>query len=373
MLRSGRVPGLTPALFLGVAALAACSDSATAPSTESAVHFPASVNKVVEGEEVCQTIDFETFAHGTTITNQISVFGNVLTFSAVGYNAAGAEIATPVRIYAGGTHQAGPDFDLQSTGAGALCATCTSNLAVIQEIGGHEGGATSDNTWGGEMTISGFPANTFYIKSYQLADHESPGEPDSRLFVNGGNVAPAGQPNGVNAVITVNTASQPLITGPIRFEFGSPPNQQGSEAIDNIEVCQRVPVLGDDGCTPGFWKNHEEAWAHTAYDTDDTVEDVFDVPDIYGLDNVTLLAVLDMGGGGSTTEVAARLLHHAVAALLNASHGLVDYPQTVAAIIAETNAALASGNKNTMNTLKDKFDTQNNAGCPINGKEPLPN
>ncbi|HEX6049402.1 MAG TPA: hypothetical protein VFZ21_09035 [Gemmatimonadaceae bacterium] len=372
MLRSGRITGLTPALLLGV--LAACSDSAVGPSSSAdAVRFPTGVNKVEQTEEVCETIDFENYAHGTTVTNQFSVFGNVLTFSALGYNSAGGTVATPVKIYAG-THTGGPDFDLEASG---LCPTCTSNMAVIQEIGTHEGGATSDNTWGGEMTISGFPANTFYIKSFQLADHEvaapPQGEPDARLMVNGSNVAPAGQPQGVNAVITINTTSQPLINGPITFIFGNPPDQQGSEAIDNIEVCQRIPVLGDEGCTPGFWKNHEEAWAHTAYTTGQTVESVFNVPDSYGLDDVTLLEVLSMGGGGSTADVAARLLHHAVAALLNASHGLVDYAQTEASIIAETNAALASGDKATMNTLKDKFDLQNNAGCPINGKEPLPN
>lgn len=120
MLRSGRVSGSTAALFLGVAVMAGCADSATGPASESAVRFPTSASKIAVSEEVCQTVDFEGFAHGTTITNQISVFGNVLTFSAVGYDAVGNEIASPVKIYAGGTHQAGPDFDLQSTGAGAL-------------------------------------------------------------------------------------------------------------------------------------------------------------------------------------------------------------------------------------------------------------
>ena len=35
-------------------------------------------------------------------------------------------------------------------------------------------------------------------------------------------------------------------------------------------------------------------------------------------------------------------------------------------VISETNAALASGSKTEMQTLKNVFDSDNNAGCPLN-------
>ena len=266
MLQSGRVPRLTPALILGVAVLAGCSDSATAPSSADAVRFPASVNRVVaqQTEEVCSDITFEGLAHGTVVT-ALTFDGNNLTVTPTAFNPDGSLAANPqARIYAGGTHQGGPDFDLQSTGAGALCGACTSNMLVIQEVGGHEGGQTSDNTWGGTITITGFAPNTYWVESFQLADHEvaAPpiGEPDAQLIINGSNRALVGQPQGVNTVITVPTTSQPLIDASgIRFVLGNPPTQQGSEGIDNIKICKNVTTTTGCTYTKGWYQNKNGA------------------------------------------------------------------------------------------------------------------
>jgi hypothetical protein len=61
------------------------------------------------------------------------------------------------------------------------------------------------------------------------------------------------------------------------------------------------------------------------------------------------------------------LLRAAVAALLNAAHPSVNYPDTVPAIIAAVNASLASGSRDNMIALGGSFDTKNNFGCPLNG------
>lgn len=79
-------------------------------------------------------------------------------------------------------------------------------------------------------------------------------------------------------------------------------NVTGSAGLDNIRVCTRQEQLGDEGCTPGYWKNHPASWTATGYTRTQTLESVF--------------------------------LHHAVAALLNASHPGVDYPRTAASIIS---------------------------------------
>jgi len=55
-----------------------------------------------------------------------------------------------------------------------------------------------------------------------------------------------------------------------------------------------------------------------------------------------------------------------VAGLLDASHSGVDYPRNPADVIADVDAALASGDRNTMLTLASAIDSDNNLGCPLN-------
>ena len=106
----------------------------------------------------------------------------------------------------------------------------------------------------------------------------------------------------------------------------------------------------------------------TGYAQNQTLESVFDVPDTLGLDNNTLLDALNYGGGSGVTGGARILLRAAVAALLNAAHPDIDYPRTTAEIIADVNAALASGSRSTMLELASELDADNNLGCPINGQ-----
>lgn len=124
---------------------------------------------------------------------------------------------------------------------------------------------------------------------------------------------------------------------------------------------------GLEGCTPGFWKVpvHSSAWDATGYSQSQTVEDVFDVPDAYGLDDDTLLDALWYGGGPGEVGAAQILLRAAVASLLNAGHPDIDFPQTETEIIAAVNAALNSGDRGAMIDLAGALDDSNNLGCPI--------
>jgi hypothetical protein len=186
------------------------------------------------------------------------------------------------------------------------------------------------------------------------------------LRVDGSQVG-ASTPQGEALVQVVNTTSQPIINTNATFTLGTSAVDRvtGSGGIDNIRVCTRQEQLGDEGCTPGYWKNHEESWPPTGFTTGQTLESVFNVPDGFGLDGVTLHAALSLSGGPGRQGGAQLLLHHAVAALLNASHPGVDYPRTPAAIIADANAAL-TGTRAGMIALKDAFDSDNNGGCPLN-------
>src|SRR6478672_7639388 len=114
---------------------------------------------------------------------------------------------------------------------------------------------------------------------------------------------------------------------------------------------------GTEGCTPGYWKNHTEAWADTAYAPTDTVGSVFTLPaSLSSLSGETLLDALG-GGGGSTLEGAATiLLRAAVSGLLNATDANVNYPGGNALIIKHVNAALATEDRDTILALATKID-----------------
>jgi hypothetical protein len=120
-----------------------------------------------------------------------------------------------------------------------------------------------------------------------------------------------------------------------------------------------------EGCTPGFWKQEQHFDQWVGYTPNQDLESVFDVPDSLGLDSATLLEALSFQGGNDLQGASQILLRVAVAALLNASSPDVDYPKTTAQIIAEVNAALASGNRGTITSVANSLDAANNVGCPL--------
>jgi len=126
------------------------------------------------------------------------------------------------------------------------------------------------------------------------------------------------------------------------------------------------PAEGDEGCTPGYWKNHTGSWAGTGFAPGQTTLSVFSGASAFpSLASQTLLQSLQGGGGTGTLGAAKTLLRAAVAALLNAASSGVDYPRTSAEIIADVNAALASNDRATMLALASELDSDNNLGCPL--------
>jgi hypothetical protein len=118
-----------------------------------------------------------------------------------------------------------------------------------------------------------------------------------------------------------------------------------------------IPDEGDEplleGCTPGYWNQfeapndqHLHAWTEAGYSPSDSYNTVFGVTSSLNppgpppaIANPTLGQAVSIGGGGENA-----MARHAVAALLNAAHPGVDYPMTVAEIIATVQAAYATGN-----------------------------
>jgi hypothetical protein len=132
------------------------------------------------------------------------------------------------------------------------------------------------------------------------------------------------------------------------------------EAVANTPAQDQY---GDEGCTPGYWKNHTESW--TGYSTGQTVSSVFSAA-TGSLGSTTLLAALGGGGGSTLDAKKAILIRAAVAAVLNAANSGVSYAFDSGSVISQVNTALASNDADLIEGLKDTLDAANNAGCPLN-------
>lgn len=140
------------------------------------------------------------------------------------------------------------------------------------------------------------------------------------------------------------------------------PQCKSATALD-FEAKLYYALTGGQGCTLGYWKNHTGNWP-AAYATSATLGSVFafggPVPP-----GTTLLAALDFGGGPGLEGAQRNLFKQAVAALLNAEHAGVAYALSPAQVVAEVNAALASGDRDAILALATRLDGLNNAGCPL--------
>lgn len=120
---------------------------------------------------------------------------------------------------------------------------------------------------------------------------------------------------------------------------------------------------GNQGCTPGFWKNNLLPWESTVpnvYPTTTVVGSVFTNAHA-PFASMTFLEALQIEGG----PMEGKLLRQAVAALLNTVHFDVAFPiGSEGVLIGMVNTALA-GDKDAMEALKDQLDTWNNLGCPL--------
>jgi hypothetical protein len=146
----------------------------------------------------------------------------------------------------------------------------------------------------------------------------------------------------------------------LSHDFESPPQSGASYNFTFVNSEFR-----EEGCTPGFWKTHPDLWH--GYDTDELIGDVFIIPaELSDLADDTLMDALNYDGGDGAIGMARNLLRAAVAAILNAADPDVNYaigdPQD---IIDMVDTALASLDRDEMETLKDDLDDYNNAGCPI--------
>lgn len=170
-------------------------------------------------------------------------------------------------------------------------------------------------------------------------------------------------PWSVNGHVGPITGQNQSIWEPVDWTVNQLVINSGNDS-GGVDFC--ITPSGGQGCTPGYWKNHEDSWASTGYTTSQTLESVFDLPDGLGYDSTSLHAALGFGGGSGVSGGARILLRAAVASLLNASHSGVSFGLTTAGVIAQVNTALASNDRATMISLGGTLDGLNNGGCPLN-------
>jgi hypothetical protein len=140
------------------------------------------------------------------------------------------------------------------------------------------------------------------------------------------------------------------------------------ESVDlTIDFGFYEPQMGNQGCTPGYWKNHPLAWNYTDYTPDVLIGDVWSSANevVPSLADHTLLEALNFGGGGGLTGAARNLFRIATASLLNASHEGVNFPLTVDQIVDGGNTALETEDRHEILALKDALDWLNNTYCPL--------
>lgn len=349
------------AALTAVVTLSAC-DSTSTP-TEPLGDQP--FNATIQVEDlVCTTITFDdqdpALVHGSlNVTQVTSAIGNV------NISVTPKSGTRPVAAIYSGLHQGGPDFDLEGSGTGFLCPDCLvqqNMLIMLQEVSGKTDAEAfdieGDSENGGTIVMTMADGTAFYFyKGAALVDDDL-GEASITVEVDDTEVDSA-TPLGDGTVEHVGDGTAHPISTKLEFVLA------GSGAVDDIEICKEmVTPPGDEGCTPGYWKQeqHFGNWPVSPYTT--VFGDVFGCSDVQAqrpergdICDMYLLDVLSLRGGGNNA-----LARHAAAAYLNAASSVM-YPYSVAQVIAFLNAG-----------DKDSLEEANESYCPLGSSEwvPLP-
>ena len=150
----------------------------------------------------------------------------------------------------------------------------------------------------------------------------------------------------------------------------------------SVSIPAAATTVGpDEGCTPGYWKNHTQSWEEYAPNT--TLGSLFTIPaPLASFSGQTMLGALNGGGGPGVTGAATIMFRAATAAYLNAAHEGVGYPlrrftpspyepwasdpRLANGIKGAVNDALASLDRPTILAPATATDGADNLGCPLN-------
>lgn len=194
-----------------------------------------------------------------------------------------------------------------------------------------------------------------------------------------GNVSPEKQ--AVLHIEKPDCASQvDLFVGDVVYSFTGEGTSYGDRLILALhfvtDPCD--PGTGDEGCTPGYWKNHDGYWSEKArsYATIFFRGRYGYNPELNGavtdeIGSLTLDQALSVKGNKNKYEA---LLRSSAAALLSASHPEVDYPLLPSGVIPlvwEAWEHWLNGEMDQVEAIKNLLDGYNNLGCEL-GRYPYP-
>lgn len=179
---------------------------------------------------------------------------------------------------------------------------------------------------------------------------------------------------GDSFVVQVKALTDADDCGDLRNVATASTADEPAELLGNNQDDATITVVcedgGDEGCTPGFWKNHTSLWDGLGTDdvtstvqTTDGFNATFGVTSgLSGLaDSVTLLDAVNLGGGGLKA-----LARHAAAAAANADADSVDYEFSLAQVIALYRDAVgADPGPETVSTALAKLSEANERTCPL--------
>jgi hypothetical protein len=139
-------------------------------------------------------------------------------------------------------------------------------------------------------------------------------------------------------------------------------------AVTLVPATAGATNIGNQGCTPGYWKNHTSNWQE--YSPNQTLDTLFAFPDqLAEFRTKTLAEALALQGGPGVSGATQILMRASVAAFLNAAHEGLGYPYRRYSdpfnIHLQVNNALASLDRATMINLAGVLDAANNLGCPL--------
>lgn len=139
--------------------------------------------------------------------------------------------------------------------------------------------------------------------------------------------------------------------------------------------------VGEEGCTPGYWKNHTDSWPSSYAPStplktafwfldpaapnlqDQTWDDAY-----HGFADDTMLEALGYGGGPGLDGATRILLRAATAALLNVDAEVAYITVNKPQIVKMVRDALKTQDRATIIAMAEWLDDANNSedGCPLN-------
>jgi len=135
-----------------------------------------------------------------------------------------------------------------------------------------------------------------------------------------------------------------------------------------------APAFADEGCTPGYWKNHPERWdGANGDDFTITVQHQANFNMFFGVtsaqsgftNSATLHEAVAAGGGGLMA-----LGRHAAAGAASAD-SIIDYPLTLNDVVLLYRMAVGADVESIdMEAAKNKLEAANEAGCPLGNQDP---